>query len=601
MGSEILTDGVPLGSGALGPGGAIRFARPTVQDLELLTSLDGVQVGSIGLVTGSGNLYWATTATPGGSTWRPASGERTFVDFGADPSGATDSTAAIVEALAQARDDGGGDVVGEEGSYLTSSQMRVEDRVRLRGRGRGTRIVSTTDLPMVFVQGDDVVIENLAIEGSGNVAHTTQAAIRVSGIRARAKVRHVWLISAGAEALRCSAAANALIDSDLEDIYVSGCTRGIEFANSPSVNVRVRGVTTRKDGVNMVNGIAFTHDATDILIIACNCEAFGFGISIAGIQRVTIRDCECFGCTDPTRGEGIHLETSNAGVGLPLRDVLVEGCRSHDNLRGIVFGGNDDTAPFRSCERVTVRNCQAFDNALTGIYGFDFVGATVCGNDAWGNGRQGIYMTREEVTNTAADLLIEENRVYDNNESASGYSGLEVGGGVERFRVARNIARSGVGFGSGTQIYGILNSSSATSGEFWDNVTDGNANPGMGGAFQGRQILRFQSTDGAATEIGAVATMIDGDAADIRIVVVGTEVGGVGRVRTVIERTYERTAGVIGVLATLTNVTTRGGGFATAGADLPTNANTKQCRVTGEGAGISVNWVATVEARAASG
>lgn len=568
-------------------GDSLGWKAETVPALEVITSANGLAVGDRAVVTGTGNIYRALTAAAGGSTWAPASGRWTFQDFGADPSGVVDSTAAIVGALEHARDAGGGDVFGERGDYLTSSQMRCEDDVRLFGVGFATRIFSVTDLPMLFIQGDDVSISSLSVEGSGNVLDATQALIRVSGNVSRATVDDVWLTNAGAEAFRCLGAANSLTDSDLSRIRTLDCQRGIEFVDSVSANIRCRDITTR--GLTAVNGIAFTHDAVDILIEGCSCEADGFPISVAGIKRVTIRDCDCFGALDVTRGEGIHLETSNSGVGVALTDVLVEGCRSHGNRRGIVFGGNDDIAPFRSCERIQIRNNEVFDNSLVGIYGFDFVGAQVVGNVVWGSGLQGIFCTREEITNDAQDLRIEGNQVYDNDETAAGVAGIEVGGGVERYQVLANISRSGAGFGAGTQSSGIEIASVDTMSEVSGNICEGNTADGIVGPMAGVVFFEITTTDDTPTEVAEACDLsVNGDVTWVRMVAIGTERAGTGRVQTVLERTFERTAGTIGTLGTVTNSTARKV-LVTAAADLPTNGSKKMARVTGEVATI-IDW-----------
>lgn len=80
----------------LGPG-QIQFSAPTVQALQLLTSnVNGVQAGSLAVVSATGNVFRALTATPVGSTWQPATGLWDLRDFAGD---AAAMAAAILSGL----------------------------------------------------------------------------------------------------------------------------------------------------------------------------------------------------------------------------------------------------------------------------------------------------------------------------------------------------------------------------------------------------------------------------------------------------------------------------------------------------------------------
>src|SRR2546423_15064753 len=79
------------------------------------------------------------------------------LQYGADSTGATDSTSAIQAAITAAQNAGGGTIYFPSGTYLISSTLSIiHDNVRLLGSGRTSVLqaaASFSATPMIWVQG----------------------------------------------------------------------------------------------------------------------------------------------------------------------------------------------------------------------------------------------------------------------------------------------------------------------------------------------------------------------------------------------------------------------------------------------------------------
>lgn len=134
-----------------------------VTALRALTNADGqtpgavmAQYGNVATVGGGVFAWSATAATDNGVTrfnaggfgsssagWRLVSRQFSADGAGADPTGATDSAAAINRAIVACNASGGGQVVFGPGTYLYASELTLLDNVELVGAGIGATTLTT--------------------------------------------------------------------------------------------------------------------------------------------------------------------------------------------------------------------------------------------------------------------------------------------------------------------------------------------------------------------------------------------------------------------------------------------------------------------------
>lgn len=183
--------------------GQIDFSALTVQALQLLTSNgDGVAVGSLGIVTGTGNVYRAVTAGPGGSTWQPATGLWDLRDFGTAADGVTDDGPKIQLADTHAATQGG-KVLIPGSTFATGAPLNVTTewefdqggtivpladatvlQIKAGGRFHGPGLIDTSGVPgyasaavsldgdQKFAWDDNCVLDDLTIDNGSQFTGT---------------------------------------------------------------------------------------------------------------------------------------------------------------------------------------------------------------------------------------------------------------------------------------------------------------------------------------------------------------------------------------------------------------------------------------------
>lgn len=93
---------------------------------------------------------------------------------GADPTGVADSTVAIQAAIDAIAGAGGGVVYFPMGTYKTTGQLVLKDKVSLRGDGRDVTIIkNTNNTNIIFINTDagDLFIADLTLDGNTSVAN----------------------------------------------------------------------------------------------------------------------------------------------------------------------------------------------------------------------------------------------------------------------------------------------------------------------------------------------------------------------------------------------------------------------------------------------
>lgn len=181
-GHQILSPADATGAGTL------KWSAATVQLLEAITSANGLEAGDLAVVTGTGNIYEATTATVAGSTWQPSSGVRVVTDYGAVGDDATVATTAIqaaldgaVNAIQVAGQTGRAHVLVPLGIFVIDAPLVVPHGVSFTGVGSASslvtygsklRLADGSDSDMIRFTGDgsdfihDVEIAYLALDGN---------------------------------------------------------------------------------------------------------------------------------------------------------------------------------------------------------------------------------------------------------------------------------------------------------------------------------------------------------------------------------------------------------------------------------------------------
>lgn len=158
-----------------GSGGAgdIKFSANTVQDLEALTTVDGVVVGSLGIVLATGNLYLVENATVVGSTWRPASDNWDVMDFGAVGDGVADDAVAMQTADSRAQSLGGR-VLVPGATFAVGSTIDLTTQWEFAG---GSRIIPLVDTTVLDVKAGGRFMGPGTIDVSGVVAYASAAVL----------------------------------------------------------------------------------------------------------------------------------------------------------------------------------------------------------------------------------------------------------------------------------------------------------------------------------------------------------------------------------------------------------------------------------------
>lgn len=212
-------------------GGEIDFSGDTVQDLKTLTTADDVEVGSIGLILGTGNLYRAISVTAIGSTWAPATGIWYDGDFGAALRSSV-AQLAMDEALLTGFP---GVVQLRAGLYNADVTLVLYSNMILRGMGyRSTLLRGTLGAPYIrtnapgYAASPTVVrcaIRDLGIDTAGAVqAGSIGIDVRNTQVFAVSGV-HVGLMETG---IRVGDETRTGVVENSETV---ACTTGVHFDN----------------------------------------------------------------------------------------------------------------------------------------------------------------------------------------------------------------------------------------------------------------------------------------------------------------------------------------------------------------------------------
>jgi hypothetical protein len=214
------------------------------------------------------------------------------LDYGADPTGVADSTAAIQAAI-----DASSDVYIPEGDYLVTSQITIGSRTHISGASRtnkntgGTRIKTSNAIVIFYISGDHNKIENLQMRG----------------------------FNAGATAIRIGDRALSGDKADrnfLENIMVTGAlSTGISLERG-NYN-QLQNITVQEcETYGIAIRASYDNDSNANVIVGAhlgNCEnagGTGIGFFVESGTAISLPDNNPFG----TVVTGMYIENGDTGV-----------------------------------------------------------------------------------------------------------------------------------------------------------------------------------------------------------------------------------------------------------------------------------------------
>jgi len=118
----------------------------------------------------------------------------------------------------------GGIVHVKEGIYDITSRIFIDnDNVSINGTGRGTKITTSENIQMIYINGKTgVIISNLWLYGAGSGNTTNEGIFNFGG--PKVKIHDVWIENCGDNGIRVSAGATSttLVNNIIHDNFGAG-------------------------------------------------------------------------------------------------------------------------------------------------------------------------------------------------------------------------------------------------------------------------------------------------------------------------------------------------------------------------------------------
>ena len=118
------------------------------------------------------------------------------LEFGADPTGATDSAAVIREAIAVAQANGGGRVHLPRGTYIANTALTgLDDKVILSGDGRATKLMTTQPINLISCStaGAGLAVQDMLLYGPSWSGTDAPQGVVHSGNGGILMARRLWI------------------------------------------------------------------------------------------------------------------------------------------------------------------------------------------------------------------------------------------------------------------------------------------------------------------------------------------------------------------------------------------------------------------------
>jgi hypothetical protein len=221
----------------------------------------------VGAATAANSADVAFVQAGAGAVTRTVQGKLrdvvSVLDFGADPTGNTDSTTATAAAIAAVRAAGGGAVFFPQGTYLLNGAAGADgtlngilipytgpngtgSRVRLVGAGRSTLLrAGSNSMNIIRASDSHCVVEHLTLDGNGRTGVTALAVVPESLSQTTSVVyqlynvfQHLYILSCAEGITLRTGPDVAGIDSGcwynaFKNMHIYSCTRGIWLRDCP--------------------------------------------------------------------------------------------------------------------------------------------------------------------------------------------------------------------------------------------------------------------------------------------------------------------------------------------------------------------------------
>lgn len=258
------------------------------------------------------------------------------LDFGADPTGVADSTAAIQAAIDTALNNT--QVFVPVGNYLIGSTIvfpATSKNIRLSGYGATFTVAGTHSCLDLTVQNENYgwhTVEGLTLQGPNNYYAGTMSVSLGSGILIR----------------RTTNSINAAYNTEIRDCNIQGFKYGLRMRNA--IKVRVEGKTFirfNNYGVYIDGAITNANNINDA-IISLN-DTAGFYADSLGVPESTnnvISGClfesnHPYNAVPVVGGIAIYLNNS--------QDFIFENCYSEDHEYAVILTNSSKGNRFNSC------------------------------------------------------------------------------------------------------------------------------------------------------------------------------------------------------------------------------------------------------------
>lgn len=369
------------------------------------------------------------------------------MDFGADPTGVADSTAAIQNAAAT-----GKNVYLPPGYYLIASSITVNNQISIIGAGKGltTFIVSGS--------GYDAFVFTSSYSGIFNASFNTPTGTpRTSGgfVTFNSATRSNW-----AKNLLCSAGyynisvIGATVITEISDIEINTMASG-------GVGVFIAGGNDTYLNKIVMQGTLASQPLA--------------GIYIRNTGAVWATDCDMI-----STGKGVYVSPSISGDAVTwcfFEQVACDTCSGNGISIEPASGFSVRGFNFVNCWTATCGT-----STSTVAHGVHLGGAgTIDGivldsHRSLNNSGHGV-----NVTNGSNFSLVGGSVVTGNSEGSTGtYHGVYIAPGISNFQIKDSILQPALSFGN-TQGYGLyIGNGTSTDFEIDGNITNGAINPGTG-------------------------------------------------------------------------------------------------------------------------
>lgn len=294
----------------------------TVQGLEAFTS-NTVSPGSRGLVTTTGRVYIAATATVGGSTWEPVDGEHWITDYGVNETNTGTVNSDRIDEMAASV--GAGVYYVPRGTFPLNRQFDLPSGSELFGEGH-TSILDFTgatgtfpDFACVHTTGNAVLLPDLGAdvsEGDTQITFLSDPSLSEDDIFVLREttpgsfnpIRNQYFAGEWFRAVSRSG-VDVTIDAATYDSYLAASAHEIHRVDATTVQIRDLFI----QGIGVTTSVAVLRIALGRSCIVDRVRAEGSQESLIWLDRCY--DCDVVNCevwdVDPNISTNYGLSLSN--------------------------------------------------------------------------------------------------------------------------------------------------------------------------------------------------------------------------------------------------------------------------------------------------